>query len=148
MKLLKLFSFIVLANFICATSFAQINHVEPLNWFVGMKNPNLQLLINGNNIGETTPQINYPGVTIKNVNKADSKNYLFIDLLIAKTAKPGIMGIVLKKMEKNCTVTNMNLKKENRMRHSSKVSILQMLSIYWCPTDLPMEIPAMMWWQE
>ena len=97
MKVIKLFSFIVLVNFICVNSFAQINHVEPLNWFVGMKNPNLQLLINGNNIGETTPQINYPGVTIKKVSKADSKNYLFIDLLVAKTAKPGIMGISFKK---------------------------------------------------
>jgi len=97
MKVIKLFSFIVLVNFICVNSFAQINHVEPLNWFVGMKNPNLQLLINGNNIGETVPQINYPGVTIKKVSKADSKNYLFIDLLVAKTAKPGIMGIRFKK---------------------------------------------------
>ena len=75
---------------------AQINHVEPLNWWVGMKNPNLQLLINGNNIGETTPFINYAGVTIKKVNRADSKNYLFLDLVIAKNTKPGTVGISFK----------------------------------------------------
>ena len=61
-----------------------------------MKNPNLQLLINGNNIGETTPFINYAGVTIKKVNRADSKNYLFLDLVIAKNTKPGTVGISFK----------------------------------------------------
>ena len=72
---------------------AQINHIEPLNWWIGMKNPSVQLLINGNNVGETTPQINYPGVSIKKINKGDSKNYLFIDLLIAKNTKPGTFAI-------------------------------------------------------
>jgi neopullulanase len=114
MKLIKLYSFFILANFICANAIGQINHVEPLNWFVGMKNPNLQLLINGNNIGETTPQINYPGVTIKKVNKADSKNYLFIDLLIAKTAKPGIMGISFKKDGKEVYSYRYELKKREQ----------------------------------
>ena len=51
----------------CATiANAQINHVEPLNWWVGMKNQTLQILINGNYVGATSPQINYAGVTIKN----------------------------------------------------------------------------------
>jgi len=69
MKIFKLFSFFILANFICETAVSQINHVEPLNWWVGMKNPNLQLLINGSNVGETTPVISYPGVMIKKIIK-------------------------------------------------------------------------------
>lgn len=88
---------------------AQINHAEPLNWWVGMKNPNLQLLINGNAIGETIPAINYPGVTIKKVNKADSKNYLFIDLVIAKNTKPGKIIINFKKDGKTVYSYNYNL---------------------------------------
>ncbi len=75
----------------------QINHVEPLNWWIGMKNPKLQLLVNGPGIGETTPQINYPGVKIQKVTPGESRNYLFIDLLIEKTAKPGTMNILFKK---------------------------------------------------
>lgn len=70
-------------------SIAQIDHVEPPNWWVGMKNPNLQLLIKGKNVGLTTPQINYAGVTLKKVSKADSKNYLFLDLEISNITKPG-----------------------------------------------------------
>jgi glycosidase len=93
MKIKKLFPLLLPVYFICSHSIAQINHVEPLNWWVGMKNPNLQLLINGNDIGETIPFINYPGVSIKKIHKADSKNYLFIDLLIDKNAKPGMLHI-------------------------------------------------------
>jgi glycosidase len=95
--MIKLFSVFMLANFIYANSIAQLNHVEPLNWWVGMKNPNLQLLINGNNIGETTASINYAGVSIIKTTKGDSKHYLFIDLLIAKNTKPGIFPISFKK---------------------------------------------------
>lgn len=68
---------------------SQIHHIEPLNWWVGMKNPNLQLLINGNDISFLVPKINYPGVVIKKITKGDSKNYMFLDLTIAKTTKPG-----------------------------------------------------------
>lgn len=97
---------LVCINF-CAT--AQINHVEPLNWWVGMKNPNLQVLINGNDIGETTPQINYTGVTIKKINKADSKNYLFLDLVISKNTKPGTVIINFKKDGKTVYTYNYSL---------------------------------------
>ncbi len=72
---------------------AQISHVEPLNWWVGMKNQQLQILINGNNVGETTANIDYPGVKLLKVNKADSKNYLFLDLQIAANTRPGTMNI-------------------------------------------------------
>jgi neopullulanase len=90
-----LFLFIGIATyFICP---AQIDHVEPLNWWVGMKDPAVQLLINGNDVGATIPVINYSGVTIKKVSQADSKNYLFIDLLIAKNTKPGSVAIHFKK---------------------------------------------------
>ena len=72
---------------------AQIQHVEPLNWFIGMKNKNLQLLVNGTDVGELIPVIHYPGVIIKKITSGDSKNYLFIDLHIDPDTKPGTMPI-------------------------------------------------------
>lgn len=114
MKRIKLFSFFILTNFIAATTFAQINHVEPLNWWVGMKNPKLQLLVNGANICETTPVIDYPGVTIKKVSKADSGNYLFIDLQIATTAAPGSFDIRFKKEGKEVDTYRYELKKREQ----------------------------------
>ncbi|NOT92385.1 glycoside hydrolase family 13 protein [Ferruginibacter sp.] len=104
----KLF-FVILALCLKSIAAAQINHVEPLNWWIGMKNPNLQLLINGVDIGATTPVINYTGVTIKKINKADSKNYLFIDLVIAKNTKPGTVIINFKKEGKIVYTYNYNL---------------------------------------
>jgi hypothetical protein len=93
-KLLRLLLLLLISSH---TALAQVQHVEPLNWFVGMKNPVVQLLVHGKDIGETTPQIEYPGVRITKVSKADSKNYLFIDLYIAPTTKPGTFPIRFRK---------------------------------------------------
>ncbi len=72
---------------------AQIYHVEPPNWWAGMKNQNLQLLVNGKDVGAMEPLLSYPGVVIQKVSQGDSKNYLFLDLFIAATAKPGPLSI-------------------------------------------------------
>ncbi len=73
-----------------------IERVEPANWWVGFKNPNLQLLVKHPNISEAVPKINYPGVSIKKIHMADSPNYLFIDLNIDKSTKAGKFNIVFK----------------------------------------------------
>ncbi|WP_458628702.1 glycoside hydrolase family 13 protein [Winogradskyella sp. PC D3.3] len=70
-----------------------IERVEPPNWWVGFKNQNVQLLVKHPNIGNAIPQISYRGVTLKEVHKADSPNYLFLDLDIAETAKAGQFNI-------------------------------------------------------
>jgi neopullulanase len=93
------------------TSFAQtsIQHLEPLNWWVGMRDQNLQLMVHGNGIGETTPVIRHPGVSLLKTNKADSKNYLFLDLVIAKSAKPGTFPITFTKDGKTVDSYNYTL---------------------------------------
>jgi glycosidase len=83
--------------FIAVQLSAQSIKVEPMNWWVGMKNPSLQLMVHAEGIAETTPSLNYPGVTIKKIHKADSKNYLFIDLVVAKNTKPGSFPIQFRK---------------------------------------------------
>ncbi|MEI2737283.1 MAG: glycoside hydrolase family 13 protein [Chitinophagaceae bacterium] len=88
---------------------AQLERVEPMNWWVGMKSQELQLLVHGEQIGETTPVINYAGVIIKKITKAESKNYLFVDLLISKTTKPGTFPIQFKKNGKVISFYNYTL---------------------------------------
>jgi glycosidase len=85
--------------------------VEPVHWWAGMKDPNLQLLVHGKGIGSATPQISYPGVTIKKVSKADSPNYLFIDLLISKTAKSGSFDIRFMEKGKQVALSEYQLNK-------------------------------------
>lgn len=79
----------IIASFLVLSSHAQIKHLEPMNWWIGMKDPNLQIMVNGKGISNTTVSISYPGVTLKNTIKGDSENYLFINLIIDASTKPG-----------------------------------------------------------
>ena len=74
---------------------AQIDRVEPPNWWVGFKESSLQLMVKGDRISNMTPQIEYQGVSISNVHTGSSVNYLFIDLIIDSDAKAGNFEIVL-----------------------------------------------------
>ena len=80
---------------ICATAQnPEIKRIHPTNWWVGMKNPNLQLLVYGTNISSAKVSLAYPGVRIKKTQKVENPNYLMIDLEISKAAKPGTMRLV------------------------------------------------------
>ena len=75
----------------------QVTRVEPLSWWTGMKMP-LQLLVQGENISDYDVAVEGgAGVTVENVNKADSPNYLFVDVKIAADARPGTYYIVFSK---------------------------------------------------
>ena len=75
----------------------QVTRVEPLSWWVGMKTP-LQLLVQGENISEYAVSIEGgKGVKVAQTHKADSPNYLFVDVKIASDADPGTYYIVFSK---------------------------------------------------
>ena len=85
------------------TGFAEgsrIERIEPPNWWVGFKNSNLQLLVHGENISGSTVVVDYPGVTLKKVNRVENPNYLFLDLTVAPGTKPGIATITFKLKDK------------------------------------------------
>lgn len=70
--------------------------VYPAHWFTGMKNTSLQLMMHGENIGRFNKvTITYPGVRVLRINKVENPNYIFIDLSIASSAKPGNFKITL-----------------------------------------------------
>jgi glycosidase len=73
---------------------SSLERVEPSNWWINFKDSSLQLLVKEPTIGDSKPSISYAGVTIKNVHKAKSNNYLFIDLEIDKKTKAGKFDIV------------------------------------------------------
>src|SRR6185503_9737477 len=73
------------------------SHCYPTNWWIGMKNPNLQLMIR--DTGWTTApsiSISYPGVQVLKVQPAGNPHYIFLDLRIGKEARPGTMKIRIK----------------------------------------------------
>lgn len=72
----------------------RVGHVEPLSWWVGMKTP-LQLMIAGDGISEYNVRIEGgSGVKVKEIHKADSPDYLFVDVAVAGDAVPGKYWLV------------------------------------------------------
>ena len=80
---------------------AEIQHLDPPCWWVGMKNTELQIMVHGPEISKSKVEIKYPGVTIKEVVKTENPNYLFIYLNIAPKTRPGEMDIVVKEGKEN-----------------------------------------------
>lgn len=109
---------LVIVVFLLATyssAFAQLpalERVEPMNWWVGMKNPKLQLLIHGNKIAERGVKMSYPGVKLVQVHKVENPNYLFLDIDISAATKPGAFTIAFTKHG----VTDINYKYELKQR--------------------------------
>jgi neopullulanase len=90
--------FLTLLLILCSSAVAtaanyQVDHLEPMHWWVGMKNPQLQLMVHGKGIAELSPEINYAGVTLSGVERTDNPNYVFINLQLSATAKPGKLTI-------------------------------------------------------
>src|ERR1035437_6343517 len=71
----------------------RIAHLDAESWWVGMKEGQLELLVHGDQIADLTPNLSYPGVTIKNIVRVANQNYLFIDLDISATAAAGTLVI-------------------------------------------------------
>ncbi len=75
--------------------FAQVEiaHIEPPNWYVGMKNTEFQLLVHGKDISKATVKLGNNLATLKEVKKVSSPNYLFLTLSIPKNTKAGTLPI-------------------------------------------------------
>ena len=70
-------------------------HVEPLSWWTGMKCP-LQLLVNGPDISSWDVRAE-GGIKVTAVHKAESPNYLFVDVTVPASLKPGTCWLVFSK---------------------------------------------------
>ena len=76
-----------------AKSKVTIDRIEPTDWYVGMKNPQVQLMVYGKGIRDIQRvETDYPGVHVDSLVRLDSPNYLFVYLNI-KDAKPGTMKL-------------------------------------------------------
>jgi glycosidase len=96
----KIFTLSILAWSILIQAHAQINRVEPPFWWTAMKNPQLQLMIYGDQIAGSNVSINHLGVIVTSVSQLDNPNYLFIDLELTPGVLPGSFEIKLSKEEK------------------------------------------------
>lgn len=115
MKKILLLLSLSLLSFSYANACYKIEHVEPLNWWIGMAQKELQISIHGKNIAETEPVINYEGVTISKKVLTDNPNYIFLYVNIDPKTKPGKMTISFEKNKKRVASYKYELKarKEN-----------------------------------
>lgn len=80
-----------------------VGKIDPPCWFTGMKNPELQLMIYGENIKNSDVSVDYPGVSINRIVKLESPNYLLVYLNIAKETNPGNMSLTFKQGKNKIT---------------------------------------------
>ncbi|MDY5257764.1 MAG: glycoside hydrolase family 13 protein [Prevotella sp.] len=89
----KLFATIgLLLFFMAMNAKVDITRIEPENWFAGMKNPQVQLMVYGHNIREAQVSTDYPGARIDSLVRLDSPNYLLIYINL-NGAQPGNMPL-------------------------------------------------------
>ncbi|MDY6270886.1 MAG: glycoside hydrolase family 13 protein [Prevotella sp.] len=82
----------LLLFFMAMNAKVDITRIEPENWFAGMKNPQVQLMVYGHNIREAQVSTDYPGAKIDSLVRLDSPNYLLIYINL-NGAKPGNMPL-------------------------------------------------------
>ena len=113
----KLYLFIISIAFSISTFALNVDRVEPMFWWVGMKNPTVQLMVHGQEIAMTEISLTYLGVKIQTISRQENPNYVFIDLSISPEAKAGSFPIQFRKNKKEVVSYNFELK--NREPHSA-----------------------------
>lgn len=116
-NLLLLVSFLLLS--LSANAAMNVNKIDPPFWYAGMKSPELQLMVYGENIGDAAVSLNYPGVSVCNTVKLESNNYLLVYLQVDQTAKPGKFPITFTQGKKKL-VKEYELKARNKKGEEHK----------------------------
>ena len=91
----------------------QIIRIDPPNWWSGMQNKEVSLLIKGTNIASyTIATVSPEGITVADVTRAESNDYIFLDIVINDNAQPNTYTFTLVNGNKT-----MNFKYELKKRN-------------------------------
>ena len=129
MKKILLITAILMANVMTMSAAKQkvtISRIDPTDWYVGMKNPSLQLMVYGNNIASVKEvTTDYPGVVIDSVVRLDSPNYLLVYMNL-REAQAGTMTLKFDKLKANYTLKQREMAGSKR-RGFTNADVLYML---------------------
>ncbi len=89
----KILTALALVTTLSMNAAVKIDKIEPANWFVGMKDASLQLMVYGQGIKTAEVTTDYPGVKIDSLVRLDSPNYLLVYMNV-KDAQPGTMNLL------------------------------------------------------
>ncbi|MET0635206.1 MAG: glycoside hydrolase family 13 protein [Chitinophagaceae bacterium] len=88
---------VYLVTIFCLTGQIHSQDLYPTHWWTGMNDPSVQLMIHSPGIGSAVSvSTTYPGVSVKKIHTVSNSNYLFVDLVINSTARPGTVNFALK----------------------------------------------------
>ena len=103
-----------------------IDRIDPTDWFVGMKNPQVQLMVYGKDIAAVKDvSTDYPGVKIDSVVRLDSPNYLLVYMNL-RDAKAGTMTLKFDKKKVEYTLKNREMSGKKRVGFTN-ADVLYML---------------------
>ncbi len=88
----KLLTALLLGTTLTMNASGKIDRIEPTNWWVGMKNPTVQLMVYGKDIRSAEVTTDSPGVSIDSLVRLDSPNYLLVYMNVGK-AQPGTVNL-------------------------------------------------------
>ena len=125
----KIFTALLLGSTLTMNAAVKIDRIEPTDWYVGLKDASLQLMVYGKDIKTAEVSTDYPGVKIDSLVRLDSPNYLLVYMNV-KDAQPGTMTLLFQqgkqKKKVDYTLKAREMKGEDR-KGFSNADVLYML---------------------
>ena len=110
-----------------ATKKTLVDHIEPTDWYIGMKKPTVQLMVYGQGIRDVASvTTDYPGVVIDSIVRLDSPNYLLVYMNL-KTAQPGTMTLNFGKTKVQYQLKQREMSGDKRMGFSNADVLYQLM---------------------
>lgn len=116
----------ILTQTIVASAKINVSRIDPTDWFVGMNDSRLQLMIYGKDVA-TVDKVttDYPGVTVDSIIRPGSANYLLVYLNL-ESAKAGTMTLYLDKTKVSYTLKDRAMTGDKRQGFTN-ADVLYML---------------------
>ena len=125
----KILTALLLGTTLSMNAAVKIDRIEPTDWYVGLKDASLQLMVYGKDIKTADVTTDYPGVKIDSLVRLDSPNYLLVYMNV-KDAQPGTMTLLFQqgKQKKKVNYTLKAREKKGEERYGfSNADVLYML---------------------
>lgn len=131
MKIQRIIYFSVLFIFILPTNFASAKNIvqkfEPRYWWANMQYKHLLIAIKGENIAQSTAQINYTGVIYNKTIFTDDRNLIFIDIEIQNNAQIGQVPIKIYQRGKLRETIFFEIKKREAAKTPQKITMADLI---------------------
>ena len=118
-------AFLSVVLLMSAAAKVKVTRIDPTDWYVGLKNPTLQLMVYGPNVRDAEVSVDYPNVRIDSIARLDSPNYLLVYLNLSG-AQPGEMTLKIGKQKVKYLLKQREMSGDKRMGFTN-ADVLYML---------------------